>query len=306
MKKIIVLALLICGICDAYSQDCYDKVAKQAVVIDSLQKDIIMAKAYNHNITTTYQSILKNLRDTINVLKQDLTNLEKFKSQKKTIDAQLKTKSDSIILLKTQLVTNNKLIETTKQQGDQKAQQEKEQGKLEALANVINSYKNIQFDDLIKSSTKESVQRDMQLVVNYTEVKPILTDLVIYFIAQELLSKKFDSVQIKKTYTLLSQMKRQSKLTDILKDNLTSYQNFNTALKETIGKIVSLDSRKSADGDSQIQKLKFNEIVTILTDYMYNYYDYTKYPHLADIFLEIIKRKKLNADDKVVDLLQKL
>ena len=133
-----------------------------------------------------------------------------------------------------------------------------------------------------------------------------MNDLLIYFNAEELLNKKFDAIQIKNAQVLLSQIKRESKLLDALKENVTYYQDFNTAFKETIGKLINLDKRKSADGDSEIQKLKFNEIVTELTDYMYNYYDYAKYPYLSDIMLEIIKRKRQKADMNILDLLSKL
>jgi chromosome segregation ATPase len=306
MKKIIILTLFLCGVYAAYSQDCFDKVAKQAVVIDSLQKFIKEANNNFNDWMTTVQRIQKASSDTIKSLKSDLSDLGKYKSQKKTIDAQLQTKSDSITLLKNQLLEKDKQIATTRQQGDQKACEEREKGKAEALANIVNTYKSRQFDDLIKSSTKESVLHDRQLADNNAEIKPILSDLLIYFNAIELLAKKYDAAQIKNAQTQFNQIKQKSALLDKLKENIEYYQDFNDALKETIDKLVNLDKRKAADGDLEIQKLKFNEIVTELTTYMYNYYDYGNYPYLSDIVLEIIKRKKPNADADIKDLFNKL
>jgi len=160
------------------------------------------------------------------------------------------------------------------------------------------------FDDLIKSSSKESVQRDRQLIGSNTEVEQILNDLQTYFNAEELLSQKFDAAQIKNAQTQLSKIKRQSKLLDTLKENVDYYKDFNTALKGTIEKIVNFE--KMAYGDPEIQKRKFDDIVIILADYMYNYYDYENYPHLSNIVIEIIKRKKSNADADITDLLNKL
>lgn len=305
MKKIIVLALLFCGVCSAYSQITQEMYDKKVEEIANLKKQLEDAATNHNNMVATSQSVLKSLKDTINVLKSNLASLEKYKSQKKTIDVQLTTKSDSITLLKNQLVEKDKQIATTKKQGDQKAREEKEKGKAEALASIVNSYKNRQFDDLIKSSTKLSVVRDMQLVGNNAEVKPILNDLSVYFNAEELLAKKFDAAAIKNAQTQLNQIKQKSALLDKLKDNIEYYQDFNNELKETIGKLVDLDERKTAN-DAGTQKQKFNDIISELSNYMYNYYDYGNYPYLSDIILEIIKRKKIDANTDITDLLRKL
>lgn len=308
MKKIIVLALLFCGVCSAYSQITQEMYDKKVEEIVNLKKQLEDAATSHNNMVATSQSVLKSLKDTINELKIDLSKLEKYKTEKKTIDAQFQQKNDSIVLLKTQLSEKDKQIATTKQQGDQKARDEKERGKVEALASIVNSYKNRQFDDLIKSSTKLSVERDRQLVGNNGEVKPILNDLSVYFNAEEWLAKKFDAAAIKNTLTQLNQIKQKSALLDKLKDNLEYYQDFNNALKETIGNLVNLDKRKEAGDDAEIQKLKLQEIATIfeVNKYIYNYYDYANYPHLSNIVLEIIKRKQSNADADITDLLQKL
>jgi chromosome segregation ATPase len=271
------------------------------------QKNLDLSNAYKKD-TLALQKQIKDLKNEISVEKQKVSDLNKNKIKEEK--EKLQTKADSlngeILKLNQTIADKDRQIATSRQQGDQKARTEKENGKKEALASLINSYKNKMFDDLIKSSNKESVRRDMQLIGNNAEVNPILTDLQIYFNAEELLLKKIDAAQIKNAQTQLSQIKRQSKRLDALKENIEYYQDFNTALKETIGKLVSLDNRNSAAGDSEIQKRKFNDIVTILADYMYNYYDYTKYKYLSDIVFEIIKRKKPSADADISDLLNKL
>ena len=307
IKRIIIVVLLAWGVSSAYSQDCLDKVAKQAVVIDSLQKVIKDANNQFNNLMTTTQTTQKALSDTIKSLRSDLSGLEKYKSQKKYIDTQLKTKNDSIALLQTQLLNKDKQIATIEQQGVQKAQQEKERGKRETLTNHVNTYKK-PFNDLIKSSSKESVQRDMQLVGNDAEVKHILNDLQIYFNVKELLTMKFDAVQIKNAQTQIEQIKQESALLDKLKETVGNYQIFNDGLKEMIGKLVALDNRESVAGmGNEIQKQKFNKIMSEISTYIFNYdFNFIDYPYLSDIVLEIIKRKQPNADADVTDLLKKL
>ncbi|MDR1581733.1 MAG: hypothetical protein LBS55_00475 [Prevotellaceae bacterium] len=305
MKKIIVLLLILYGVCSAYAQqeqDCYDKIGRQAVVIDSLEKEVKRFQENNIRQTAYYQDSIRVLRDKNRELQSDLSTLEKFKTDKKNIDAQLNAKNDSIALLKNQLFEKDRQILTERQQGEQKANEENEKGKNEALENVVNTYKNKQFDDLIKFSTRQSVLRDKLLTGNNAEIQQVLSDLEKYFNAEELLAKKFDATQIEDTQVQLHQIKQESALLGTLKENLKYYHDFHDALKETIEKLIDLDKKKSADGDMEIQKLKFNDIA----NYVYNYYDYGNYPYLSAIVLEIIKRKGFNADTDISDLLRKL
>ena len=318
MKKIIVLALLICVVNKAYSQTDslflknYDqKILENSKLKTDLQtekqKFFKLSDAYNKD-TLALKNQIKDLRNEVSSEKQKVSDLNKNKIKEERDNLQTKVDSLNTVISKQKqtIADQDKQITNEKTNAKITADNAKNDGKLEALASIVNSYKNRPFDDLIKSSTKESVARDMQLVGNNPEVKPVLNDLQIYFNARSLLSEKFDANQIKNAQTQLSQIKRESKRLDALKDDVEFYQDFNNALKETVSKLVNLDKRNSANGDSEIQKLKFNDIVTILTDYMYNYYDYAKYPYLSDRVLEIIKRKQPNADADVTDLLKKL
>lgn len=317
MKKIIVLTILFCGVISAYSQDSlFLKNYEQKILENSkLKNDLQTAKQNLSDLSDAYkkdtlalQKQIKDLRNEVSSEKQKVSDLNENKIKKERDNLQTQVESlDKVISKQNQTIADKeKQIINEKVNAKTTADNAKNDGKVEALASIVNSYRNLPFDDLIKSSTKESVARDMQLVGNNQEVKPVLNDLQIYFNAQELLSEKFVAVLIKNAQTQLNQIKRQSKLLDALKDDIEFYQDFNTALKETISILINLDKNKSAVDDSEIQKMKFNEIVTILTDYMYNYYEYGNYLYLSDIVLEIIKRKHLNADADVSDLLGKL
>ncbi|MCL2650069.1 MAG: hypothetical protein FWD60_03455 [Candidatus Azobacteroides sp.] len=316
MKKIIILTLFLYVVCSAYSQtdslflkNYEQKILENSNLNNDLQKEkqknVELSNAYKKD-TLALQKQVKDLKNEVFSEKQKVADLNKGKVKEERDNLQYQVDSLNTIILKLNqtIADKDNQILTTRQQGDQKASEEKEKGKTEALTTLANTYRNRQFDDLLKLSTKESVLRDMQLVGNNDEIKPILNDLQIYFNTQELLSKKFDAMQIENAQTQLNQIKRQSKLLDTLKDNVEYYKDYNGTLKETISKLISLDGRKSADGDTEIQKLKFNEIITILTDYMYDYYDYGNYPHLSNIVLEIIKRKQSNADADISDLLK--
>lgn len=197
-------------------------------------------------------------------------------------------------------------IDSIKIAGEKKAQKEKENGKDEILAQISNTYKNLSFDELIISSTKASVKRDKELNCDTNEVQEILSDLTIYLDAKESLSKKYNATQNKNISGQLEQIKVQSTQLNDLKVDIQKYKDYNNSLKNTIDRIVSLDAEKFAAGDTEIEKKKFSDIVSILSDYMYDWPKYINYPFLSNIVMEIIYRKKLNPDDKIEDLLKKL
>ncbi|MBE0574158.1 hypothetical protein IH575_04620, partial [Candidatus Dojkabacteria bacterium] len=249
VKRIFIISLIFCGFNHVYSQDCFDKVAKQAVLIDSLEKVIKDMNNQSFSLINELQATQKALSDTIKSLKSDLSSLETYKSQKKSTDAQLKTKSDSISTLKNQLIDKDTQIATTKQQGDQKARAASERGKKEALESLVNSYKK-PFDDLIRSSSNESVLRDIQLIGDYPEIIQVLTDLQIYFNAKQLLAMKFDLEHLKNATAQLNKVKQNSALLDRLKESINSYQTFNDGLKETLGELIKLDKVEIVTGMS--------------------------------------------------------
>lgn len=279
-----------------------------------LKTDLQKEKNKYDELSRAYKNDTLKLMTQLKDLKKDLQNEQKKVSDlnKNKLVAErdnLLAKVDSMnIVISNQIKTladKDKQIETEKANALTKAEASKNEGKAEAMASILNSYKNRSFDDLIKFSSRESVNRDLPILGDNPDVKSVLNDLLIFFYAQDLLSEKFDATQIKNAQTQLNQIKHQSKLLDAVKEDVEYYKDFNAALKETVSLVVNLDKSKSADGDAEIQELKFKEIVVLL-DFLYNYYDYSKYPYLSKIFIEIVKRKKPNADADISDLLIKL
>lgn len=318
MKKIIIWAFLICGGNTAYTQTdslFIKNYEKKILEISKLKNDLQTEKIFFYDLSDTYkkdtlalQKQIKDLRNEVSIEKQKVSDLNKNKIKEERDNLQMKVDSLNVVISKQNQTISDKVKQIANEKANAiiTADNAKNEGRVEAFTSTVNFYKNRPFDELIKSSTKESIAREIQLLGNNLEIKLVLSDLQIYFNALELLSEKFDSIKIKNAQTQLNQIKHQSKLLEALKNDVEFYQDFNTALKEAINKLVNLDKFKLAGGDSEIQKLKFNDIVTILTDYIYNYYDYAKYTYLSDIMLEIIKRKQPNADADIIDLLKKI
>jgi DNA repair exonuclease SbcCD ATPase subunit len=323
MKPITILLLILCSLSSVHSQDLVKEIQTLTLANDSLQKQIILPLQDSLSRLNTFHSAeLSLLQSQIKALENDKTDLNKKINNLEKSNADLnknkiKIERDDFQKQVTQLTAKltelnltiqekDRQIVEEKRIGDQKANKKKENGKNEAMADIINSYKSKTFNELIEISTIQTVRRDRLLIGNDDEVKQIFDDLEKYFNAEELIAKKIDVELIKNAKIQLNEIVQQSVLLDNLKKNIEYYKDFSDELKKTIEVLIDLDRRKVADNDPEIQKLKFNELVSELANYLYNYYDYGNYPYLSDIILEIIKRKKLNADADILDLLSKI
>lgn len=309
MKKLIYLVAIIFFAGPAFAQNelldkALDKAIKQGVEIESLKK-LLQA-----NSDTLQQLIEKNnrLQDTIKKLKTDLASLDGFRKGKNKMDSLLKQKTDSISLLTISLAEAKKSLTAEKQNGDQKARDESDKAKKEILTSIADRYKNKSFDDLLKSSTRQSVQADLPFVENSKEIKQMLIDAEKYFIIEDLVYIKLDPAKIESNRNLLGQIKYESTMLTDLKKILGKYQTFNNGLKETIDRVLALDNAEKVAGMSkEIQKKKLNKVLAEVSYYLFTYdFKFSDYPYLGNILLELIKRKQENSDADISDLLKQL
>jgi hypothetical protein len=307
MKKLIILALLVCGFSAAYSQDdCYDKVAKQAVEIDSLRKVIRESKKDFESYKERSQNIIHEMQGQIRILQRDSLFVRNFKQEEMVLQNLLQRKNNEIKQWGTIAARKDSINTAIRQESDRRANQRYQEGKNETLFSVINTYRNKTFDSLIRSSTKESVLRDWSLVGNNAEVQHTLSDLQQYFSAKELLDKQFNNLQIRNAQDQLQSINQQSKLLAALKEKLNDYELCSNGLKTTINKIKEIDQNIPAHQE-KIRKIKLEDILSELSWYIFNYnFNLNDYPYLSGIVLEIIKRKQQNANANISDLSTKL
>jgi len=337
MNKLIILAFFVCGFSTAHSQvnltiQQYDNIKNEQKVLveknqnlqDSCRKMATILSQDFKKANDSISNLHKSYKEELKKLGTDKEKLikELNAANKKVIDLQkskIITERDSLQILVNKIKTDNsklvdkingkeKEIAIVKQQGEQKVLQEKENGKHEALANLVNTYKNKPFDYLIKFSSIESIQRDKLLIGDSVQIKLVLNDLLIYLNAREQLTKKFDAVQIKNTQRQLNQINQKSILIDKIKENVEKYQIFNKGLNEMLNEIIKIDKDFKGEGmDEETRKTKFNKIISEISSYIFNdNFNFTDYPYLSDIVLEIIKHKQPNTDADISDLLRKL
>ena len=229
MIKILTVLVMSCLLSSALAQkDMIDRIEKQAVVIDSL-KTIIKNEI---NYKEFFKNENNSLKDTLKKLRYDLAYLEQSINGKKNLDSILKQKTDSIFLLQVGILERDKQIIIEKQKVEQKAKEENENGKNEILSIIINRYKSQSFDLLLKSSTKQSIERDLLLFQGIPDVRLLLIDMEKVFHAKELLDNQLDASQIKILQIEVGQIKRESVVLGKLKEIISNYQTINKGLKE--------------------------------------------------------------------------
>lgn len=304
MKIKISIIFLLFNLFSVFSQheSILKEYSKQVITIDSLKKVI---KTEKENSKVQFESLIKK-QDTIKKLKSTLSKLEEFKKEKKKVDALIQQKNDSIIIFIKQKAELSQKIVNERITYEQETLDEKEKAKSEIFSKIINTYKNKNFEDLILSSNKLSIQRDLQRIGDNNEVKQILIDLNKYYEVKSLLEKPFDGQQNKIRQTELNKINRQSASLDKLKEHIDNYQLIDKGIKECITNINSLDKKETVSGmGEEIKKLKLNKILTEISKYIFNYdFNFTEYPYLSNILSQVIKIKFPNPDQDISNLLK--
>ena len=325
MRKTIVLLFILGGFYSAHSQDLIKeiKALNSKIVSDSLQKNVIEplldSIAFLNN---TYVTELSKMQIQTKALEKDTTDLNKkikdfekiigelnkntVKKERDSLQKQVAALDATIAALNLKIIQSEGQIVEEKRMAEVRAKKEKENGRRELLDPLTNSYIKSSFDSLINSITQETIKRDIQLIGNNDTVKIIMSDLNTYFKGHAMLSNQFDAAQLEKLDSQLTKIKRPSNLLVKLKNNIKNYKMYNDELKKTIKYIIDLDERTLAGGVPKLEKKKLDEVLPELLTYMYDYYGYSNYPYLSNIVLEILKRKKMSADEPLIDLLGRL
>jgi myosin heavy subunit len=348
MKRTLIILLFFClGDTVHAQQDNFIEIFEQKVLqIDSLKKLVSLKEDSVQLLKANYVKDLKIIRDSITLLKResdelnnlritlkekevsikkyeldikkldkenktcstDLEKLEKYRAEMGTHESQLKQKNDAIEVLSKSVTEKERLLLEEKQRSAQTAKQEKENGKNEALANVIKTYKIQPFENLIELSTQLSVIRDEESLGVNSEVKPILEDLMKYFDAKNIFEHKYEPSKMKYAQEKLKTINQKSESIENINELVENYQTINEGLKEMIERIIALDNRESViDLSKEVRNQKLNKIMTEISAFIFDYdFNFSDYPYLSEVVLEILKRKQPNPDADISDLLKKL
>jgi hypothetical protein len=325
MKKVMILAIFACDFSAAYSQDLIENVVKQVVVIYGLKKEVKSLTSQSERqlrfsndgisrLIATHKSEVDNLNKKVANAEKGLAaaskkvtalDKNKVKAERDNLQKLVDTLQADTAALNKKLAEKEGELAAAKTEANAKIREAKEQGCAEALANVFDAYTK-PFNELIKSSTPQSVERDLLLVGNNESAKKKLQDLQKYFAAKQVLSKPYSEQKVHTAQLQISALE-QTELVKHLAAKLGKYKLCSDGLKDVINEILDID-RKFVGNDEDTQKTKMQDISYALTRYFYDYpsFSFTDYPCLSDIVSEIMKRKQEDANTDISDLLVKL
>lgn len=207
-------------------------------------------------------------------------------------------------LEQTAAVNRQTIDSLTKERDRFRQQSEQDRRKMSEIAAYYNEAAS--FDELIKNSSKHSITRDTAFVEKNSKEGKVLNDLFTYFKAKALLEKPYNAAGVSGALEGLNKIKRNSELTDALKDRVEGYKECGEALRKAADDIIELDKKERALGIPEANDEKFRKISAILCRYMYDYYTYAESPFLSGIVSQIIKIKGIDADRDIKDLRNKL
>ena len=228
----------------------------------------------------------KNLKDELNLERQGAEPMRALQKERDRLKVEIDTLNDRIVKEK---------------------KKEYDSGKKSVINRIEQAYK-IDFDSLIVTASLKDVQSDL-LIVDDAVVKKRMQNLIIYFEVSQILCEKFDKEKNNaalEKMVKLSKDQSKSEAVKLLKERLENYEDCNMALKKVIKNINEIDKIIVANDEHSI-KSKMGRIMSVVSDYIYNYkLDFKEYPYLFDVVIKIINKKQLNVNSDISNLMSLL
>ena len=290
MKKYLVLLFITINFFNAYSQEILlDRVTKQAVEIDSLEKSLGQCQTS----ITQLRDTIKTKNKEINDLQSQIKKLDKYKELKKTYN-DLSEKYNDLKNSQTTLENNHRddlTIAIAK-------------AKNEIYSKIADTYTNRDFESLILISNKASVDRDSNLLFENQELKQTFKDLKNYFEAKALLSSAYDAAKVQTALNNLNSINHTSASLDKLKLLLTSYNTKYKGLKDCFERILSLNKNVN-DLSDEIRSDKIKDINYEISTYIFDFdINFNDYPYISEVINNAIVTKYGNTDVNISNLLK--
>ena len=228
----------------------------------------------------------KNLKDELNLERQGAEPMRALQKERDRLKVEIDTLNDRIVKEK---------------------KKEYDSGKKSVINRIEQAYK-IDFDSLIVTSSLQDVKSDL-LIVEDAGVKKKMQNLINYFEVRQILCEQFDKEKYNaalEKLVKLSKDQSKSEAVKLLKERLENYEDCNMALKKVIKNINEIDKIIVAN-DEHSTKSKMGRIMSVVSDYIYNYkLDFKEYPYLFDVVIKIINKKQLNVNSDISNLMSLL
>lgn len=314
--------MIMCGLTTGYSQpDCFKELQKLTLLNDSLKKQVI--GPLNDSllkVKVEYRSEIESFNGQLSALDKEKSAFEKkIEMLESTVSVlsiangikvtdSLKIKVDLLAkdLAVSKEIIHQKDIQITKEKvlADNRYIEGEKKGRKESYDRIKEAY-NKPFDELIESSTIESVRRDIFLAGNVISFQNKRENLLLYLHSDAVLKEKFNDWKIEKALSDLNKLE-QTTLVKNLSEKLQQYKLYNDELISTIEKIIEIDKRFVANDVEQVQRMKKQDVLFEISEYGKGFYRLVDYPYLSKLVLDLILIKSKNVDADISHLKEKL
>jgi hypothetical protein len=303
------------------SQDLIKEIQILTLANDSLKRAYILLnetltgklQVANDSISrliSNHKSELSDINKLIRKLERDTADLNKLvkkldKNNLTRLELQLKEKSDSLLIFSNTIINLNHDLERQEQLFVKRENQKFAEGRQNALSQLLGFYRDPSFSKLLLYATPGSVQRDLLIADAYESEKAVLKTLQIFFDSRKIIENPYNSQSASDAIKQMNSIPQVEEVVK-LKEKIEKYGLRTDGLKSTLNKIVELDKKYIAN-DDYTQRVKFLDILAELSWYFRNYrFEFGQYPFLSDIIVDVMKRKEIDANADIRDLLSKL
>lgn len=305
MTTKIIITLLLLSIQCMYSQDkvsldTYLKLSKekdslQSYIVRPLQDSLVRIESKLVGVRAENQMLIKKNKS----LEKQVESLssKKLKFENDRLTNELNKLVESNTTLKSKLGEKTAELVSSKKDCDKKIVAERINANTEILSIIAAPYK-ASFDEIVGISTVASIRRDKEILESKNEIILVLNEVLHYHECLNVLNSKYSNAEAEKANGLLNGITANSLLKDKLKKDIVNYKSYSEALTKMIEELKRLDTLKSAP-DLETKKLKFSDISTIINEYLYNYYEFHKYPYIVRFLNGLLDMKRQNPDASV-------
>lgn len=269
------------------------------------------AETENKNLNAFSKANEKKLQDlqkSIAILKKDSTKMQKYRNQKLDYEKNLQKREAEINDLNAIILERNEALS----QVERDKKENFINGKREVLGRVKLLYQQ-NLDSLITMTTRESVSRDLDLLLRYKRetndgaVLEVLETLLDYFDAQKLLWERFQKEKVQAAKIKLESFSVKSEKSQILVQTLSRYEAINSGLREALLKIKEYDEKNTANSYSIHQRKLKEFIIPEISDFIFNYdFQFKDYPFLTENIMKVIKIKQGDSNADITELIDDL
>lgn len=299
MRTFFVLLILVFRF--VFAQPCEELLDNKTIELDRMKNEI-------KQLSIDYNRVNQTLLELRKRISNDSAQLAEWKDsdlvlKNKDLEGQISNLTDEKNSLMSKINKNELSLINLTNQMLQKSDSAKKAGIEQVYNLILSEYKYESFDLFVSIYTLSKVKRDIAIIKSIEAIPPIMNELVNYFEVKSIFDLKYQLNSVNSGLEKLNQINVKSVYIDSIREKLKDYEMNSTELNEVVSELITLDDNTVSVGNKNAADVKFNIILSKLSNYMDNYYNYVHYPYLKNKVDEIIRRKRDNSDADIQDLL---